>query len=344
MEFADFDEDLFEEKPPRGSVPKDYQARLCEEGWFMEVKPDQLVSQEDELGVKKFAADYLYLNKLFDVAAVKYNEIMDCLPESSVTSRRECQENLARCHIKAGAPEMAVIHAEKLHSTSKTFDQLTVSYSLLMDVYLSAMKYGDALIAAQNLISLHPDNGHFWMKLGYVYACVKKITLPSVQQLLNAHLPYPEKSSKAVAAGPFYLHGNPPNCIQNSDQGGELQSIQRVIEQEKPRKDVLIVAACLHRAYYILLKTEGTAVGFAVSNTKFFKEKLQRDLTFLLDDCTLEELRHNIHQNDRAEVSSCSESEDFSPKENSKCKTDHKDVEKDISEEIFEEKWFSWIL
>ncbi|KAK8402338.1 hypothetical protein O3P69_000629 [Scylla paramamosain] len=61
MEFAEFDDDLFEEKPTRDSVAEDYQARMCEAGWFMQVEPGQLVSQEDELGVQKFAAEYLFL-------------------------------------------------------------------------------------------------------------------------------------------------------------------------------------------------------------------------------------------------------------------------------------------
>lgn len=345
MEFADFDDDLFEEKPSRGTVANNYQARKCEAGWFLEVNPDQLVSQEDEFGVKKFTADYLYLNKSFDVAAAKFEEILDSLPESSITSRRECQENLARCHIKAGFPDKAVAHVEKLHSTSKTHDQLTVSYSMLLDVYLAVGRYDDALTAAQNLISLHPDNGHFWMKLGYVYACVNKITLPNVVRLLNDHLSGPGKTSMAPAAEPTHFEKNAPNCLLSSTHKGELHSAQEDRGQAKAKRGVLIVAACLHRAYYILLKTEGTAVGFAVSNTKIFKEKLLGDLQFLLDDYSLKELRHNVHQNDKTEISSCSsESSSSNDNENAKWRTDDEDREKDDSEEKFEEKWFRWIL
>lgn len=343
MEFADFDDDLFEEKPSRGTVANNYQARMCEAGWFMEVKPDQLVSQEDEFGVKKFAADYLYLNKSFDAAAVKYEEILEGLPESSTTSRRECQENLARCHIKAGTPDKAVAHAEKLHSTSKTHDQLTVSYSMLLDVYLAVSNYDDALIAAQSLISLHPDNGHFWMKLGYVYACIKKVTLSNVARLLNPHLFPLGRTSITPAAESHHLIKEAPDFLQNDIQKGDVNSFQEVREKDKNKGDVLIVAACLQRAYYILVKTEGTAVGFAMSNTKFFKEKLLEDLKSLLDDCSLKELRHNVHQNDKIEISSCSsESSASNVKENATCRTN--DKEKDDSEETFEEKWFRWIL
>lgn len=338
MEFADFDDDLFEEKPSRGTVANNYQARKCEAGWFMTVNPDQLVSQEDEFGVKKFTADYLYLNKSFDAAAAKFKEILDGLPESSTTSRRECQENLARCHIKAGTPDKAVAHVEKLHSTSKTQDQLTVSYSMLLDVYLAVGRFADALIAAQNLISLHPDNGHFWMKLGYVYACVNKITLPNVARLLNDHLSGPGEISKASAIEPTCLKKKVPNCLHSSTEEGELYSAEDK-GLVKNKRDILIVAACLHRAYYILLKTEGTAVGFAVSNIKIFKEKLLGDLQFLLDDCTLKELRHNVHQNDKTEISNCSsESSSSNDNENAKCRTD------DDDKGDFEEKWFRWIL
>lgn len=344
MEFADFDDDLFEEKPSRGTVAKDYQARMCEAGWFMEVKLDQLVSQEDEFGVKKFTADYLYLNKSFDAAAVKYEEILNGLPESSTTSRRECQENLARCLIKAGTPDKAVAHAEKLHSTSKTLDQLTVSYSTLLDVYLAVSRYYDALRAAQNLISIHPDNGHFWMKLGYMYACVERVMLPNVSRILNAHLPAMGKTSMAPAVESSHLQDDMSNCLENNTQD-ELHSAQEVSEQERAKREVLVVAACLHRAYYILVKTEGTAVGFAVPNTIFLKEQLLGDLKFLLDDCTLKELRYNVHQNDKMEISSClSESVDCNQKENSDCRTDDENVEKDVSEEKFAEKWFKWII
>lgn len=325
MEFADFDDDLFEEKPSRGSVAEDYQARVCKAGWFMHVKPGQLVSQEDELGVQKFAADYLFLSKSYSGAAAKYEDILSTLPESSTTSRRECQENLARCHIKAGTPDKAVVHAEKLHSTSRTLDQFTVSYSILLDVYLGTGKHNDALMAAQNLVSLHSDNSHLWMKLAFVYALLRKITLPNVGKLIYAHLPASDSLCN------FHL--------------SELPEVTEVEEQKNTRRDVLIVAACLQRAYYILVKTEGTAVGFAVSHMRMFKEKLLGDLKLLLDDDSVKELRKNVHQNDKVEINVCpSESSDSNYQENMKGRTNDEDREMCVSLENFEEKWFKWIL
>ncbi|XP_045133414.1 uncharacterized protein LOC123517434 isoform X4 [Portunus trituberculatus] len=197
MEFADFDDDLFEEKPARDIVAKDYQARMCEAGWFMQVEPGQLVSQEDELGVQKFSAEYLFLENV---------------PEYS-------------------------------HNFCKT----------------------------------------------------------------------------------------------------EVPEFYEVEEKKNTRRDIMIVAACLQRAFYILVKTEGTAVGFAVTQTRTLKEKLLGDLELLLDDCSLKELRKNVHQNDKVEINLCS-SESASVQENTKSRTDDEEQEVSVSQESFEEKWFGWIL
>ncbi|XP_063860972.1 uncharacterized protein C8orf76 homolog [Scylla paramamosain] len=346
MEFAEFDDDLFEEKPTRDSVAEDYQARMCEAGWFMQVEPGQLVSQEDELGVQKFAAEYLFLGKSYNAAIAKYEEILRILPESSTTIKRECQENLARCHVKAGTADKAVVLAERLHSTSRTLDQFTVSYSLLLDVYLAVGRHDDALTAAQHLVSLHPDNSHLWMKLALTYAFLKKIILPNVKELMRAHLPGSKKAIHCVnspsSSEPLQFTENVPECSDNSHKT-ELPDIHEVEEKKNTRKDVLIVAACLQRAFYILVKTEGTAVGFAVTQTRTFKEKLLGDLKLLLDDCSLKELRKNVHQNDKMEMNLCP-SESDSIQENTKSRTDDEDQEVSVSQESFEEKWFKWIL
>lgn len=339
MEFADFDDDLFEEKPAQDSVAEDYQARMCEAGWFMQVEPGQLVSQEDELGVQKFTAEYLFLGKSYHAAIAKYEDILRILPESSTTIKRECQENLARCHIKAGTPDKAVVHAEKLHSTSKTPDQFTVSYSLLLDVHLALGKHGDALTAAQHLIALHPDNSHLWMKLALTYAFLKKVTLPNVEELICAHLPRSTKDSSCVKS---LTPSQPLPENSHSVHETELSDSYEVGEKKNSRRDVLIIAACLQRAFYILVKTEGTAVGFAVTHTKMLKEKLLGDLRLLLDDSSLKELRKNVHQNDKMEMNLCP-SESGAVQENTNSRTDDEDQNMSVSQESFEEKWFKWI-
>ena len=347
MEFADFDDDLFEEKPARVSVAEDYQARVCEAGWFMQVKPGQLVSQEDKLGAQKFVADYLFLSKSYNVAAAKYEDILSSLPESNTTSKRECQENLARCHIKAGFPDKAVVHADKLHSTSKTLDQLTVSYSVLLDVYLALGSHNDARIAAQNLVSLHSDNSYLWMKLAFVYALLKKITLPSVEELIQAHLPASARTTcnvnSRLASELPELQKNIPEYIHDFHKS-ELPQVHGVGEEKTTRRDVLIVAACLQRAYYILVKTEGNAVGFAVSHIRMFKEKLFGDLKLLLDDCSLKELRKNVYENDKVEINPYPSESQSNYQENTKGRTDGEGGDIDFLPEIFEEKWFKWIL
>ena len=346
MEFADFDDELFEEKPARDRVAKDYQARMCEAGWFMKVEPGQLVSQEDELGVQKFSAEYLFLGKSYDAAIAKYEDILRILPESSTTIKRECQENLARCHIKAGTPDKAVVHAERLHSTSRTLDQFTVSYSLLLDVYLALGKYDDALSAAQNVVSLHPDNSHLWMKLALTYASLKEIILPNVKELIHAHLPGSKKTTHCVdslaPSEPLKLSENIPE-YSNYFCETNLPEFYEVGKKKITRRDIMIVAACLQRAFYILVKTESTAVGFAVSQTRTLKEKLLSDLKLLLDDCSLKELRKNVHENDKVEMNLCP-SESGSIQENIKSRTDDEDQEVSVSRESFEKKWFRWIL
>ncbi|XP_045133411.1 uncharacterized protein C8orf76 homolog isoform X2 [Portunus trituberculatus] len=346
MEFADFDDDLFEEKPARDIVAKDYQARMCEAGWFMQVEPGQLVSQEDELGVQKFSAEYLFLGKSYHAAIAKYEDILKILPESSTTIKRECQENLARCHIKAGSPDKAIVHAERLHSTSRTPDQFTVSYSLLLDVYLAVGKYDNALTAAHNVVSLHPDNSHLWMKLALTYASLKNIILPNVKVLISAHLPESKKTTHSIdslaLSKPPQLSENVPEYSHNFCKT-EVPEFYEVEEKKNTRRDIMIVAACLQRAFYILVKTEGTAVGFAVTQTRTLKEKLLGDLELLLDDCSLKELRKNVHQNDKVEINLCS-SESASVQENTKSRTDDEEQEVSVSQESFEEKWFGWIL
>ncbi|KAG0713294.1 hypothetical protein GWK47_016516 [Chionoecetes opilio] len=334
-----------QEKPARCNVAEDYQARMCEAGWFMRVKPGQLVSQEDEFGAQKFAADYLFLSKSYDAAAAKYEDILSSLPESNTTSKRECQENLVRCHIKLGIPDKAVVHAEKLHSSSRTFDQFTVSYSVLLDVYLAAGRHNDALTAAQNLVSRHPDNNHLWMKLAYVYALLRKVTLPNVRELIHAHCPASVITAGCInpvsASEAPQLQKNSPDYLHNIHEGGLRQCHEEV---KNTKRDVLIVAACLQRAYYNLVKTEGTAVGFAVPHTRTLKEKLLGDLKLLLDECSLKELRKNVHHNDKVEMTSCPSESDPNREESMKGRTKDENREVCVSKENFEEMWFKWIL
>ncbi|XP_068208202.1 uncharacterized protein C8orf76-like [Palaemon carinicauda] len=184
MEFAALDDDLFSEERQRYNPDEDYSARFCESCWFLEASVDVLVSDEDKLSVQKHSADYLFFIKDFKSALVKYECILNSLPVNNTTVRRECYEGILRSCIKLKCFEKAYEYAEKLHSTSKTIEQNTVSCSALIDAGIAAGEYSAALKVAQLLVTIHPFNADAWLKLAHCYACFYGISLPSMKERL----------------------------------------------------------------------------------------------------------------------------------------------------------------
>lgn len=301
MEFADLDDDLFSKERQRNSIDEEYSARFCHHHWFLEVTPDLLVSEEDNLSVAKYSADYFFFKKDYGAAVEKYEGVLSILPVANTTVRRECYEGIARSYIKMGMPNKAVEFAEKMHKTSKTMEQTTVSSSVLIDTNIAAENYPEALSASQLLVSLHPFNSDVWLKLACVYAYLYDIKLTNVNELLFA--PFTSKNvtvkrtkcevdetatvqgAKANLQNASYsieslekkiLALNTNTCEEElSDCGinckeNELNYQTTFTEEEKGPQ---FVCACLFRSFLILKRTERTSFGFALDTSLRFQKK-----------------------------------------------------------------------
>ncbi|XP_071545796.1 uncharacterized protein C8orf76-like isoform X2 [Panulirus ornatus] len=368
MEFANFDDDLFEEKHQRGGFIEEYSARMCEPCWFMQVHPEHFVSPDDEFSATKYVADYLYLSKKYDAALTKYEEILNMLRPGNTTITRECLESLVRCHIKKGTPCKAINYADELHQTSKNSDQATVSCSVLFDVNIAAERFSDALIAAQTLVTLHPENYHLWIKLGYVYACIYKISLPNIKELVSGHLPcetvtpchntspppvqdlVPDNMTVHDAQTPKMKIIVEDNFIgkQSSDEAREDSACQTSKNGRFTHKErgLQFVAACLQRSFVILKKTVGTAQGFALNHNLTYQKNLINLMNFLLDEDLLHCVRAQVRQHDEAQSSLpvTEETTEFIDRGSSKFKSNESEADVEVvCQNSFEDYWFKWI-
>ncbi|KAK4305962.1 hypothetical protein Pmani_022159 [Petrolisthes manimaculis] len=355
MEFADFDDDLFVEKPENKKSPSEYNARVCEDGWFLDIAPSNIVSAEDELGVLKFSSEYYFMKKNYNAARRKFEETLDILPESNSTTRRECFEGLSRCCLKSNDTSGAVQYAKQLHSTSRNSEQHSVSFTMLIDAYLCSKRNREALHAAQSLTTLHPDNSQVWTKLGFTYACVYNVAVPNVSKLVCAHLPINSENSEGTCA--VNLKDTNPSLLHTGSLIDESDAVQRSIQikdeqhiNDVTERGVWLVCACLQRAYTLLKKTEGTAVGFAVSYSHLYQKHLMDDLQKLLDGNSLSKLQEAVHSNDKycntSTNSTPDNGDEFIDRGSSKFKNDDKIVDVrsiGLSESSFEEKWFTWL-
>ncbi|XP_069937716.1 zinc fingers and homeoboxes protein 1-like isoform X2 [Cherax quadricarinatus] len=365
MEFADLDEDLFGEERHHCSIVETYSARVCDPGWFMEIQADELVSSEDKLSAQKYSADYLFLKKEYNAAVKKYEEVLNILLPYHTVCRRECLEGLVRCHIKKGTPYEALHFAEELHSTSKNSDQTTVSCSVLVDVNLAVRNYNEALRAAQMLVTIHPLNCHVWIKLAYVYACMYDIILSSVEKLVIAHIPsetvkidqetvslsvsqiLPTDDTEVSDAQTFMSLNNTVN--QSQKQGNENFANMTKSKSAKlswKEKGLQFVATCLLKCYYILKKTEGTALNLHLEHNLMYQKLLVSDMKTLLDEESLNQIRMHVCEETQSGQSSpvLDDGKEFVDRGSSKFKS-HDNEFDDVSptQSNFEEKWFRWI-
>ncbi|XP_063610215.1 uncharacterized protein LOC134784111 [Penaeus indicus] len=348
MEFAGLDDDLFEVERERAKADEEYSARFCDDCWFLDVGPEELVSQEDNLSVQKYIAEYLFLRKDYDSAILKYNEILSDMPTSNIATKRECYEGIARSHLRKGTPKDAIEYAEKLHTTSKTVEQATVSCSLLADVNLAAGEYKDALSAAQTLVTLHSFNSDAWLKLACVYAALNNVAIPNVQDLM-----------KFSASGRVKVENTDSGletCDNSDDEilmlGETLLSLTSEADQDIPTMGdidvaVQLVAASLLRSFVLLKKTVGTAVGFAAGFSVLYQKKILKDLKMLLHADALQHLRQQVLKSgDIMEKMSIPSQEvpDFVDRGSSKFKSEEDEsCFEGISQQNFESRWFSWI-
>ncbi|KAK7063190.1 hypothetical protein SK128_025509 [Halocaridina rubra] len=369
MEFADFDDDLFLEERQRNNIDEEYAARYCEDSWFLKATPECLVSEEDNLSVLKYSADYLFYKKEYENAISKYEEILSVLPTSNTTVRRECYEGIARSFIKCGQPEKAVAYAVKLHSTSKTQEQATVSCSVLIDANIAAEKYVAALEISQMMVSLHPYHADAWLKLGYIYAGIYGVEVPCVKKLLVAALPYQTESRNETSGESCSHEGkvNIPKPSHNPEifpekllttNSSDVQHIVdgtsnhmknnfcECISLRTEEKGIQFVCACFYRSFAILKRTEGTTFGFALESSLKFQKHLLCDMKSLLDEFSLYSLKCKVDKCDHCHDSASPQREttsEFIDRGSSKFQPEETDLNVDISSKHFVTKWFSCI-
>jgi len=325
MEFGDFDDDLFGEERQKVIVDEHYSARFCDPGWFQQDYSDAQISKEDELGVKKYQAEYLFWKKDYKAAILKYEEAFELTNSNNTATHRECYEGLVRCFIKIGDNCNAVKYATKLHGTSKNDDQRTVSFSVLKEAHLAVGDFSEALNASQSLVTLHEANSDAWLKLAFVYSCIYGIALPQVESILQSHKIQKAKNTNTTKPGSASTNNN-------------------------NEKGLKIVSSCLYRCIKILQSTHGTAVGFAQDINQKYREKLTSDIDALnlSDSIKLSVIpkvnedvygRNYIPRDDVIESES-DESVEFVDYGSSRFQKDEKDSQVEELLCDFEKKWF----
>ncbi|XP_040293641.1 uncharacterized protein C8orf76 homolog isoform X2 [Bufo bufo] len=148
-----FEDSVFSETRERTSQRGlSYRAKQCEPQWFNEdVTNEHLVEVHNIL---KFRADLLYRQKDFEKAFIEYSDCYALIPPANNVMRRDVQESQARCLIRLGRHKEALEIAEALLQAT--------SHNHLGN-------HQAEVSCLQQLISLHPFNPHFWIRLAESY-------------------------------------------------------------------------------------------------------------------------------------------------------------------------------
>ncbi|XP_076136064.1 uncharacterized protein C8orf76 homolog [Alosa pseudoharengus] len=162
-----FDDSVFEESRNRVStVLPTYNAKFCEAQWFCE-DPDTEDMLEKQK-VYKFRADLAYRRKQYQAALGDYTTCLSFIPDGNMSIRRDVLEGIARCSYQLDRREQAQEITEKLRKEASNTCHLTCV--LQMELSISE-RFGDArsaVVALQQLCSLHPFNPWHWHKLASV--------------------------------------------------------------------------------------------------------------------------------------------------------------------------------
>ncbi|XP_044155527.1 uncharacterized protein C8orf76 homolog isoform X2 [Bufo gargarizans] len=148
-----FEDSVFSETRERTSQRgQSYRAKQCEPQWFNEdVTKEHLAEVHN---IVKFRADLLYRQKDFEKAFIEYSDCYALIPPANNVMRRDVQESQARCLIRLGRHKEALEIAEDLlQATSHN--------------HLGNRQ--EEVSCLQQLISLHPFNPHFWIRLAESY-------------------------------------------------------------------------------------------------------------------------------------------------------------------------------
>ncbi|XP_076034856.1 uncharacterized protein LOC143021330 [Oratosquilla oratoria] len=316
MEFGDFDDDLFSEEKPEKNIDEHYEARFCNPEWFQSDSAHQ-ISEEEYINLIRYQADYHYLRKEYGKAAKKFEIILRTVHSNNSTTNREVYEGIARCYLHLGQAEDALKNAHMLDSLSHTVDHVTVSSSLLVNVYLSCDAYKSALCTGFRLLSLHPYNSDIWLKQAYIYSLVYRLDLPFVK-----------------------LHFTK---LEQLDKKGALEHNEEV-KNKTGETGIQMTAVSLIRAQIILHSVKNTALGFSCEFNAKFQEIIRKDLAVIPVSKAFLDIAYKHVEN---EVYSCKDRDppkDFVDRGSSQfCDELSSEYVQNDNLDGYERRWFHWL-
>jgi len=167
-----------------------YKIRQCKSKWFDD--PDSSFFKENEK--LKYSAEMAYVEGRYEDAIRFYEAVLPLTKASSMGTRRDVMEGLARSHLKLENHRLAEEKATALHSTSheNNIDHLTVSHGLLAEVYRILDRHAQELEHLAKAITIHPFYSDNWMRLGLLLKRWSKNT----EQLVPAQLEILKKHTK----------------------------------------------------------------------------------------------------------------------------------------------------
>ncbi|XP_045157921.2 uncharacterized protein C8orf76 homolog [Mercenaria mercenaria] len=168
----DFDDSDFTEKVREKETLTSYNAKVCYPEWFFSDRADN--GRNDMATVYKFRGDYHYRRKDLKSAIQCYKNSLDRLGIHNRTMRRELMESLARCHMQNKDFEMSKKYAEHVMSDCLTVENYCHTLMLQQQLYRCSGDLLSELRVLHQLITLHPVNAQFWLKLIDLYEKIRE--------------------------------------------------------------------------------------------------------------------------------------------------------------------------
>lgn len=259
---------------------KTYTALKCEPGWFLSIdKYDDDLDQP----IIKFQADYHFVRGNFKEAINFYKKYISEHANISLTVKRECLEGLSRSYLSLNCFCYALKYANILEELCSTFDSYSTTYNLLLDCFVSAKHYKNALISCMKLVTLHCLNSDVWLKLGCIFGIIYKVPL-IVSQLVKLNLL--STGEKTCSSKEYSLI-----CECKS-----LEMSEYILSKDI-QKGIHLIIVCLLHADFLLKSVIQSASGFAIKQNLDLQKGISKDIeSFKLDSNNLKLLEENIKQ------------------------------------------------
>ncbi|XP_018007414.1 uncharacterized protein LOC108665192 [Hyalella azteca] len=257
------DDTLFVSTQKEKSTDHFFEAQYQNSLFFLDIDPDDPPPHIDKTALLKHKADYYYLKQNYSKATDYYEQMLSLVPDSSVVTRRECQDNLARCYSKQNLHCKALQFSHALHQTSKTVEHLTVSLTSLLDSHIACGLLPQALMSCMKLLAIHKLNSHLWLRLAYLMSCLSKINLPAVSSMQKVYpRPLPHECSCDN------------DCCMNCVPESFLHEMQGY-------KGKILTLFSLMMSLNIMKGVIGTSVGFAATAVEQSIETLTTEISSL---------------------------------------------------------------